>query len=527
MASLEYSIAARSLQSGWGKLGADQAISVVPESITHTSEVVGGPASLSFTLKRDTRVPWPDLTPFTPIACTVGGVRCWSGRIMQTPTQRGNSSEISVTAQGYWSHLSDDPIDKIWVIQDISRFYQSRTHSSVNMARFTTSNTESIDERGITFNFPAGFSKTGTTIYAAATLDMGPNNLASRVLWDYVGVAVGVTNVLYCRVSTSADPFDSGSNVSTISGWAASGTNQGGTAGTPARYVHFFCYQNAATAAFGADTYLTIKNVRIFTDAAYESGNASALKASTVISEALALGCDTDIIAATDVSGITTTAFNISEYGTPGRRTVAEIIEDVNAYHGYQAYLTTDPLPRLIFRAVPTIPTYVVNDSDGYEFQNASANDASEIYNRIRLKYTQGDGTPSEVVSTPSTDTTFVGKRGFNRTLTIEVRSKLSTASAQQIADVYRDLYVNAPLKGSVSVKGTITRYSDGARVPVGVVQAGDVLLIGNESDPQTGARGRQGEIAQVSYTHDDQSLSMTLDSRRDYLDQLLARIPS
>lgn len=527
----ECCISVKGLDGSWSKLGSNQSRGVVPEGVAWSHELPGGPSTLSFTLKRDTRVAWPDLTPFTPVYATVGGVRAWSGRVAQTPTTRGASSEINVVCQGWWHHLADDPIDKTWVVTDLSRFKDMRAAPGAVLG---SGNHYANADINVGSGEISLMNPTGLTLALndrnGAFLDLGPNNTASRVIVTYTSSNNAANTSLAVGTGTTASPTavghaGGGGGVVIANNAGASGTARVTTL-TPANARYVLLYLITTTGhVTGANEWFKITSVQVFTDAADESGDASALKASTVISEALTLGADSDVFNTTDTSGVTTTSFNIPEFYTPNRMAITDTIEAVNAYHGYQAYTTPDPTPRLIYRAIPTTPTYVLNDSDGYEFQNASANDSSEIYNRVRLHYTNGDGTPAEVTVTPTTDNTFPGKRGFTRTKIIEVRSKLSSAAATQIAQTYLDSATSAPLKGTVTAKGYITRYTDGARIPVGCLQAGDVLLLGNESDPETGAKGRMGQIAAVTYNHDDLSAQITLDSRKNYLDNLLARI--
>jgi len=444
------------------------------------------------------------------------------------PISRGDSSEIQVTASGYWTHLADDPIDKLWVVQDTSKFTNTAANDSAPVANYQGT-TPDVGNGIIVLPAPQS-SAAVTSRGVCVTFDAGPNNLIKKAVTVFrqFGAPGSASWTLYARISNSLDGVGGGTlNDATQSNPAANTQyTLSPSHGTGGRYLHLFWYWAGATlTSLSADLGCRVESVKIFTDSADESGGASILKASTVISEALADGCDSDIINTSDTSLITTTSFSIPEYYTNGRKSVSDIIQDVNAYHAYQCFLTPDPLPRLAFRAVPTTPTYILNDADGYTFQDAGVNDASEVYNRVRLKYVNGDGTQGEVTSTPTTDTTYAGKRGFYRTLTVEVRSRLSSGAAQQISDTYLAAVQTPPMKGSVTLKGSITRFSDGARIPVGALQIGDVIVLGGDTDIATGVKGRRGIIAGVNYNHDDLTVSIQLDSKRDYLDALLARM--
>jgi hypothetical protein len=119
----------------------------------------------------------------------------------------------------------------------------------------------------------------------------------------------------------------------------------------------------------------------------------------------------------------------------------------------------------------------------------------------------------------------IIGQRGYTRTKTIQARSRLTPTAAQQIALAYLNATQTPPLKGNITVRGTIGAYGTGARIPVGCIQPGELVMLGNETHPTTGAKGRAGQIASVSYDHNTQTANLTLDSRKDYIDQLLERI--
>lgn len=525
---MEYVIAVNDLNEGWVKLGASLGVRVVPESIQHSHELPGGPSTLSFVLKRDTRIAWQDLTPFTPVKCTLGGVDCWSGQIIQTPTNRGDGSEIQVTARGYWQHLNDNPIDKTWVVQDMSKWVDARTAPSQDLSPpgFGGGFGGTVENMGnaIVLRVPQG-TVVPAQVQLGVYFDAGPNNTVKSLVLNWESSANDSSASLYVGNDTTVVQSGSMAEASLVSALnVASGGPTTYTFSTARRYAFIFFYR-AAGATYAADLWVRLNNVSVFTDSADITSNASNLKASTVISEALAAGGDSDIINTSDTSLITTTSYSIPEYYTPGRRTVTEIISDVNAYHAYQVFMTSETQPRLTYRAVPTQPTYIVTDGDGYTFQDAGVNDGTEIYNKVYLRYQNGDGSTGEVSSTPTSDTTYPGRRGFTRALTIETRSRLSSGAAQQISDTYLALASYAPMKGSITIKGSIARYTDGARIPVGLIQVGDVLVVANERDQSTGTPGRRGIITAVTYNHDENSVSITLDSQRDYLDALLARL--
>lgn len=522
MPNPEYVISLKTLGGSWEKVGTGQSLGITAENITHTHDLPGGPASLSFVLKRDTRVRWPDITPFTPAYCTVGGIRAWSGRITSTPTERSESAQITVNGTGYYhSHLKDDGYDKTYVIADLSRWVDARSMSgtTLGLAGAWAAGQVSLGSQ-LLLAFPANVAVTANAA-SGATLDLGPNNNAARVIVTYTSSNNDADASLVVRATTVANWFGAGDQNTVKNNAGASGT-LALTPGASRRYVHIGCYCDLGHTP-AADVHFKITSILVFTSTTYETGNASDLHADTVIKDALTQKAP---LLSTDQTLIAAATFDIPEYATWGRKSVADIVDDVNRFHGYQARLTSEPKPRFEWRAVPTTPTWVLSGSDAYHFTNASSNDASEIYNKVRVKYQTGDGTVGEVEVTPTTDTSFLGKRGYTRVKDFDITSvRSSSAAATQIGQAYLDAHLTAPLRGSLKVVDSIRSFVDGAYYPVGAMQAGDVVLLANENDSETGSRGRYGQVAGVSYTHNDLTANITIDSRADYLDQLIERI--
>ncbi len=123
---------------------------------------------------------------------------------------------------------------------------------------------------------------------------------------------------------------------------------------------------------------------------------------------------------------------------------------------------------------------------------------------------------------------TLVDRRGFRRTKTIQMSNATTPAEGQQIADIYLQGHMTTPFKGSaVAVPGSVRRVIGGQ--PMHPSQLGlhtqELLRLSHLIDPDTGGVGRDGTIAEVSYTHADQKAQVVLDDKRANFDALLSRL--
>jgi hypothetical protein len=120
----------------------------------------------------------------------------------------------------------------------------------------------------------------------------------------------------------------------------------------------------------------------------------------------------------------------------------------------------------------------------------------------------------------------LVESRGFKRTALRPMSSKSTEAAAEQIAQIELDTSQFPPLRGTLVVEGRI-RKPGGLTVPVSQLPSavGDVVLIENLTDPNTGALGRQGIIQAASYDEATKRATLTIDNNRGFIQQLRNRI--
>ena len=123
---------------------------------------------------------------------------------------------------------------------------------------------------------------------------------------------------------------------------------------------------------------------------------------------------------------------------------------------------------------------------------------------------------------------TLVDKRGYTRTKRLQVESMVTPALAAQLGDNYLRSHAQTPLKGSISVDGRGARdYLSGATIHPSqlLLEVGERIHLSHRIDPDTGAQGRDGDIAGVSYEHDSQSAQVSIDSQRNRFENFLARL--
>lgn len=524
MRAPKYDIVVRAPGGSYERLGSGQMSTAQPENIRHVHQLPWGPTQLSWTMHRDNDVSMPDEQPYTEVIGLLDGVNAFSGRQMRAPRSKGQESILSPAAEGWGvSHLNDYPIDREWAISDMTRFVDARSSPVANLAlnRTMASAQVNVGDGAITLMNPSG-TALATDSLSGVYIDLGPNNIAKRAIVVFESSNNTASHKLQVQDGPTSDPWAGGAtgNISVLNNAGPTGTLRLTFAGPTGRYVHIF---NQLIAAYtpGADVWFKIKSVQIFTSTAYESGDASALKASTVIGEALTSGAAPRI--SSDQSGIQATSFNIPAYGTSGRRSIADICNDVNAYHQWQLLLTPELVPRPIFRPVPTTPTWVINEVDAYEYDDAGANEGAEVIDTCIVQYQDAAGSPLEAIATASG--TILSKAGYSRARVLQARSKMTPASALQLAQAYVAAYQTSPFKGKVKVKGTITRWADSAPIWVGLITAGDAVLVAPEVNTNTGFQGRVGIIQKVEYVHNDLTADIELDSTRNYMDVIMARL--
>lgn len=125
-------------------------------------------------------------------------------------------------------------------------------------------------------------------------------------------------------------------------------------------------------------------------------------------------------------------------------------------------------------------------------------------------------------------DPTIPGRWDENKTAQFPINAKMTPAAASQITTVYLDLHRSAPFRGSlVAQPGGVRNATTGENVhPARLLnETMELMRFAHIIDPDSGGIGRNGRIANVSYTHSTQSASVDIDSTRKGFEALLARV--
>jgi hypothetical protein len=402
----ELEIKLQTLDGVWETVGVDRYPGIWPENFTASSDQWGY-ATCSFTLKRPTDTQHPDLSSFTPCECYVGGNLIWDGRVRETPTSDGPDGQINVSGVGWQAQLDDDQYHPLYVRTDLTVWQDVRSKLTADLTKFRSAPQTEVGAGGIVLTFPNGFADaTGDAVGVVIDLGDDPKQWAKRIvlLVEHTGNGHGNVELRCVGHETEAQAYLGGglaenafaaaltNTLSAPTGDAATGTVKAGTFTNYHRFVTIFLYYNGAPGTFGADTGLKVKQAQIFREAAYEAGNASALKASQVVTDALDTCCP---LLSADRSLIQATSFNLPELAPDEPQTAREIWTAVNALHRWRTRIRQSRIPE--FAPQPNAPIAKVGAWGGSKWQDASAGSGEEIYNRALVIGTAPDGSPLTV----------------------------------------------------------------------------------------------------------------------------------
>lgn len=378
----------RALDGTWETCGADRARGVWPENVKGLRADGWGSKSASFDLRRDPKAIWPDIAAFTRVEIDIDGVLRWSGRVAQTPVRDDLDSVISVQCEGMQAHLDDDLYERVYVHTRLSDWKDARSHLDANLANFTAA--WQIDTSGgVKISYPAGQAAGGSGM---VYLDAGPGSTIEKIAWVASSSAWAANNALYVL---AGDTFASIGTDSVAKGALSAFTSatDGWMLSTPRRFVAFRIDSNSHTPA--ADEWFKLEAIACFAENAWESGGASILKSDDVVRDALDRGT---ILLSPDRSLVDAGTFSIPEFAPSEPRTPRQVWEAADAFEDRLKKI--DLQDRAVYKAKPTAPRVEVGAWSAMSFEDASANDGSEVYSRVIVKGTQPDGTPLRVERT-------------------------------------------------------------------------------------------------------------------------------
>lgn len=384
-------IRAQTLNGVWETIGSERGFGIVPENVQLTANEWGSDTA-SFDLHRDPGQLWPDIQAFTPVEVEVGGVVVWSGRVKETPTHDADYI-INVQCEGWQYHLDDDAYAKSYVHSNISQWRDIRTfpNTPLDGASFPSAWQVNIDNGIVQMGLPSNTTATDQSA-AGVMLDLGPSGTALRVVMTLKGGGK-VNGQVRLGGSVSAPTGAAGTLGTTLLASPAptSNTTYARTLPQASRYVYIFLVNASGATMTGDDnTWLQVSSIQVFTSTAYESGNASILKASDVVKDS----CNqVTPLLSTDQSQVSTTSFAFPDlHFETAPQTARETWQAVNALHNWITKVDVDRRP--VFQARPTAPLYEIGTWPGATFDDSSANSGQEVYGRVLVTGTGPDGTP-------------------------------------------------------------------------------------------------------------------------------------
>ena len=378
----------QALDGVWEVGGADRARGVWPEGVNCTWDK-WGPRSARFALRREPGAVFPDLTAFTPVEIEKGG-GVWEGFIEQTPG--GDDRSLSVEALGWQDHGDDDVYQKAYVHARLADWVDWRTHPRADLTAAPQVPVVEAGEGAMLLGWRKDSIAVNST-GAWAYLDLGPGCAGLRVSIDYEAVGTADANYqVYVRGADDAALLNQAPIDDAIAGVTPATGTVSASFDAPHRYVAVVLWRAGATsAALTADRLVRVTGVRIYADAAYESGDQSVLTATDVLKDGLRR-CP---LWSQDDSRIEQTAFAFPDFAASEPRTFREYAALVQMVHRY--LLKLERGRQLLFRPVATVPLLTALEGPGLSARDLSKNASRDLYNRSTGRGSGEQGEPVQV----------------------------------------------------------------------------------------------------------------------------------
>lgn len=380
----------QALDGTWETCGVDRLTRIFPENVSLSSDS-WGPKTASFDLRRDPTLPWPDVIAFTPVKIEVDGQLVWSGRVAETPSREGAETVMTINCEGWQHHLDDDMLDKLWVCADASRWKNFAEKLEADPASFPASWTVETGNGAIKMTWPAEHKPYGG---ALVFFDAGPNGKIIKMTWKRSASAWSGNNALYVQGFNTLYSIVS----STSLGVQTAVTDNAGsvTFTQPFRYVAFRMDANSWGSASTVDSWVSFKDVVVYGSSSFESGGASTLKASSVVSDAATLRAP---LLSTNTSMVSPTSFSLPEYAPDAPRTPREHINAVDGFHGWTKKV--DAFRRMNYYPKPSRAKYEAGEYSLKESSDSAGSAGADIYNRVIVTGQDAASNPVSVVRYP------------------------------------------------------------------------------------------------------------------------------
>jgi hypothetical protein len=498
----------------WETLGSDRLRGISAEGV-ELSANDWGPEAANFRVAAEAGARRPDILPYTPIEFELGGIVVWAGFVWQRPS---DANGYSVGCRGWQYHLDDDLLDRVYVHTRISDWRDARSYLDTNLTFYKVAWQVTADGGVTTIGLPSGttaaqFGQGGIAI------DLGPDSTCKRIVITVVGG--GRVNFRLIIGGDSASPTGTTESYVPFNTAPTTSTTYAQTFTTARRYVNLTFQDNVAGTSTGDDnSWIRIESIKVFRDTAYESGNASILKADTVVKDALALAP----VLNQDATLVSAGTFSIPEYHTDGYLSPRQIMEAINSLENYRLKIGGADLKTLVYDVKPSAPIAEVGEWSGSQFSDASVS-GEQIFTRAIIDGTGPDG--GRLVSKRTQTGTLVDRRGYTRSVTVPISAAMTQAVADRIGDLFLTEHRTAPFSGTLVVTGNgARRVLGGGSIPPSefLLYSGEKIRFAHRVDPDTGAWCRDGRIAAVTYRHDSRQVEIQIDDQRKRLETVLAR---
>lgn len=519
-------IRARPVGRVWTPLGTDLRRGVYVEDFQCSADS-WGPADASFTLKRSSRTSWPDLGFWTPLEVEVENQLVWSGRIISTPGRDADEDTITVNAQGWQYHLDDRPFTQFYVKSALSEWTDIRSNLGCDLTKLTDATKVSNDQTGITITLQGGVAATARPANTGngVFIDLGTAANSAQVVLNYQHSNNSAQTALIYSMGNSiaaVTAFGVSANIVTLAGGTTPGSFTISTLGLY-RYVGIFMFDiSGAAQAPAADVWAKLTSINTFAASSFQSAGVSVLTASTVLSTDLAFRLPS--LLGTQIG---TTSFAIPSLSAD-QQTSRDVVIAANAFQDWQARVRADRI--LEYRARPS--TAAISLTDQTAFDDLSAGSGDAIYNEVTYTGNGPDGTSVVVTRTSTTaglPQTVPDRLGVTKGYTIQSSAPLTSAAASQLCDVFLSQRNKTPFKGTIHAtsRRSIGINPGGSNCPVYRLldYPGDLCTFKHLQDPDTGALGRDGRIAKVTYTWSSDSAEVDIDSTAGSFEALLSRL--
>ena len=516
-ATMDVSIRAEVLAGTWETFGVDRDVEVLPETVAYEADSWGC-LKASFTLRRNPWAAWPDLSPFTPVEIEIGGVVVWTGRTEGTPLKAGAEAQISVQAQGWQFSLDDDLYKRVYVHSTLTDWKDFRGYFNAPLSEWPSAPSVQIEAGTITLGVPKG-----ADIAAAGRVGVYLSFQQEDAI-KTISITFGENSFPAGHCTFFAQAFYEGGAELPWNVDVASVKDETVTITTSASFLVLFLQSQSTQVT--EEWALKITGISIFSEAAYQSGGSSVLKASTVIETALPYAP----LLSTDLSQIASSEdlFDIPSLVLSTPQTPRQVAESVNAFHKW--VLSVDLERRLVFAPPSSEPEWEIGAWSGEQIEDASSNEAADIYDAVIVTGTAANGEALTVTVTAAEldATTIVGERGFTRAKTISLSNATDEAVMKTIGTVWLRDQLEIPYGGAVTAPvGAIRAVLGGQPQHPSLVcrHVNQLLRVSHAVDPSSGGIGRDGRIVAASYSHADQTATVTLGARTASFEALLQRL--